>query len=627
MKTQDTVLSDWQKAIDDFYSKADAKLDEVRDCKQQLEQFKLEILNQINNGQYYSDNKCIIISAPRIIIGNVTKDGTLKTGGGEVILKGTTLDLDGVGRGGNISLQAPVIRQQAVDPGIDGNEEVVYDATQSVISSQARSVIINSQTPKADKDMQGTFRPLPDKGDGVTVASEGGITLSAVVPAEDKKTAAEKLKGSLSSSIDTLKTKIEAVRKSLHDDVQDMDKIFDDEKKITADCDLTRANILSIDELNVLLRKKMPDFNKHLLEYAELVAKLAESNRQKANMADEAKSAVKSDYKDKFTGARLALEAEKIELRSIDGDGNWRTNEDAGIDLMANDIKLRSMVADEKGNIQLSPKDKKGRVTIQARNVSISTANIEGAEYEKGKLKKAKFPLEGNVTIRSKVINMEAVDMEQTDASGKLKETKLTAGSEIYMRANKVRVKTINEKGESVGKFSVNSQKVSVKATNIDGYKADVELDDQGNRKMPDKMQSKELTKDSEMLFVAENMHIGYKKDKMRSKNVYIAAEEKMVVGGKKEATFASDKANFILSDDAAKLIANGATTLSAGSGTTVKGATTFKGKVTGKDIEADNFKAGKSLKTPNISDGIAVPAPPEQGDKAKETKIPDSNQ
>ena len=371
----------------------------------------------------------------------------------------------------------------------------------------------------------------------------------------------------------------------------------------------------------------MPDFNKHLLEYAELVAKLAESNRQKANMADEAKSAVKSDYKDKFTGARLALEAEKIELRSIDGDGNWRTNEDAGIDLMANDIKLRSMVADEKGNIQLSPKDKKGRVTIQARNVSISTANIEGAEYEKGKLKKAKFPLEGNVTIRSKVINMEAVDMEQTDASGKLKETKLTAGSEIYMRANKVRVKTINEKGESVGKFSVNSQKVSVKATNIDGYKADVELDDQGNRKMPDKMQSKELTKDSEMLFVAENMHIGYKKDKMRSKNVYIAAEEKMVVGGKKEATFASDKANFILSDDAAKLIANGATTLSAGSGTTVKGATTFKGKVTGKDIEADNFKAGKSLKTPNISDGIAVPAPPEQGDKAKETKIPDSNQ
>ena len=175
-KFENTILNDWKKEADNFHSKVDAALSEVHQCKKQIAGMKAEILNEIiNNGQYFRDDECIVLSAPKIILGNVEKNGDLK-GASKIIIRGTSVDLDGVGDGGTIKMRAPSINQKAVDPGIDGNEEVVY--TSSSITSQARTIIIDSKAPIDNANKKGTFLPA-EGSDGITITSEKEITVAA----------------------------------------------------------------------------------------------------------------------------------------------------------------------------------------------------------------------------------------------------------------------------------------------------------------------------------------------------------------------------------------------------------------------------------------------------------------
>lgn len=622
-----TLLDQWKEVIDKFNDNIEKSLDEVRQYKQAIEQAKVDILNEINNGQFISDDQCIVISAPKIIIGNVSKDGNLREGGGEVIIKGHALQLNGVGEGGSITARAPSVVQEAVDPGIDGKEAVVHD--DSCITSQARTIILETQNPPKHDPRKATFLPIEGYAAGITLSSEKDVSILAAPENEKKKERVSTQMASINDLITIKNREISKHKDDLKSIMKSMKDTLDENLELTKDDDLTKSNILAIDELRSLLRKQLPKFNSKILDYASAMSDLAELKRQQKNMekADSNLSSSATQYTTKSTGAKVTVQSEKIELLSKDGDGTWRTNEGAGVDIRANDIKLRAMDEDKSSHVEKLTKEKdKGRVTIQSRNVTISTADIQGATLKDGKLEKAKFPVLGDVTIRSKTINMEAVDMEQTDASGKMKETKLTEGSLINLRAKKVRVKTINEKGESVGKFSVNSQKISLKATNIDGYKPEVELDDQGNPKYPEKMPSKELTAGSEMLLLAENMHIGYKKDKMRSKNVYMASEEKVVVGGKKETIIASDGSQLGLAGKNITVAAGDKLVLSSKSGNTVKGKTEFKEKVTTGDIDVNNIKAKGEMSSTNISDGIKTPSPTAPAEQVQNPQIPESN-
>ena len=85
----------------------------------------------------------MIISAPNIVIGNVDKNGDLLSGGvGNVTIKGSNVALEGVGDGGSVVTRASSIRQTAVDPGVDGVENVVRSTSEIV--SQAGSIVLHS---------------------------------------------------------------------------------------------------------------------------------------------------------------------------------------------------------------------------------------------------------------------------------------------------------------------------------------------------------------------------------------------------------------------------------------------------------------------------------------------------
>lgn len=611
-KTVDnTIFKDWLDLAEKFKGMVDKAVDEIHEAKQEVEDMKTDFLNEIHKGQYIWDPKSITISSPKIIIGNVNKDGALKDGGGTVIIKGTQIDLNGVGAEGKIAVAAPVIEQRAVNPGIDGQEAIVYHTSR--ISSQARSIIIDSKNPIDDENKNGTFLPSP-RTEGVSILSEQGIRVSATLSKTGKKYALDDMVDTLTDESDRLKDQMKDLKTAIDDVVTKMNQTLAGEKDLNnGDRDLTRTNVIAIDELNKRMKEQVPIFYNVMNEYVEKISRMLEIKRQLACLENEKKSESQKADKKAFqttpTGTSLMLESELVQLRSVDGDGNYRTNPDAGIEVRGNDIKLRSMsrTDDDKQDDVLTPPEAKGRITIQSRNVTISTANIKEHKYkEDGTLDSAKFPLEGDVTIQSKTINMEAVDLEQT-APGKMKETKLTEGGAINMRAEKVKVKTHNEKGESVGKFSVNSQKISMKSTNLEGYNDAFDLDDQGNAKR-EKAKSKAVTAGSKMLLLSETMNLGYKNKDMISKEIYMQSKEQTSLGSeKKTLQWGGEKASFIMNDGNVELTANSKMMLTASDGLEVSGKTTMEGNLIAKEVTADNLTANKAVKAPNIGDGVLV--------------------
>ena len=126
----DKIFSEWKQTLDDFRQSVQKDLEEIHQQKVEIQQLKADIYSKIDGGQYYRDDKRIVISAPEIVIGNVDYSGDLLGCMGKVVIKGSEVDLEGAGNNGAIVSRAPSIRQIAVDPGTDGLENVVCETSE-----------------------------------------------------------------------------------------------------------------------------------------------------------------------------------------------------------------------------------------------------------------------------------------------------------------------------------------------------------------------------------------------------------------------------------------------------------------------------------------------------------------
>lgn len=604
-----TILDKWKNLIDRFFWHTFNPLMEVRTEKLNIEQLRQELLNEIHKGQYIRDDECIVISAPKIIIGNVAKDGTLLGDSGEIILRGQKLTMAGVGESGSLTMTAPVIEQKAIDTGIDGLERVVYNT--SKVHTQASSIFLNSQSPIIDKKEKGTFMPS-SAGNGITLSSEKGIEVLATPQNTKKKTAAETEETSLGTQITSLKSKIRTRERNLNTEIGRLTDILNDAQDLNLDDDLTRTNVLAIDELAVALKEELPVFNNSMLEYLTMVSELAELNRQKKTMEAEKKhadaEATKTAYQ-KSTGASITLQSEQINLYSMDGDGAWRTSDYAGVDIQANDIKLRSIEKDE----ALTPK---GSVAIQSRQVTITTMDTQLEKDGSNNITKIKGPAVGDVTIQSKTINMKAVDVE-ADSNGE-KETALTKGGAINMRAEKVDVSATDTDGKATGSIAINAKDVQLKAMDV------VKKDGKDDK----------TADNGSVSLAAETMRLGYPsapiKDSQMAKNMFISTKETLSISPNKNVIIRSKDSSIEMSDRI-ELKTTKNFTIETGEGTTINGKdTTINTKLKGKDIDADNITAKTSLTGPKTQDGtklsvslpagsVNIPAPPED----KQTQDP----
>ena len=158
---------------------------------------------------------------------------------------------------------------------------------------------------------------------------------------------------------------------------------------------------------------------------------------------------------------------------------------------------------------------------------------------------------------------------------------------------NKMTVSTLKEDGTATGQVAINSEKVKVKTMDVDA----------------EKKTDKQASAKGEIMMVAPNILIGSKDSGIETKVAQVVSQE-IGVFADKTITLAQD-------DGKGAVQLSGGNAEIAGGKVDIFGDTTLNGKTKlGGDTEAGKFKAGdieasSHIKSPNIEDGIAVPAPP----------------
>ena len=646
------IFEKWEKKLSDFKDNVESELSEIRKCKAEMQQMQLDLVAKIKKGHYVYDPECLVLSAPKIIIGHVDRNGTLLGGGSEVIIRGTQVGVQGAGEGGTVEVRASSIRHIAEDPGVDGLEHVV--GTLSEIISQARNIIIQSNEVSNDKDSQGAFSAttVPTGSSGVRIHADKEIDIHAAMTAETRQKNLESLISGLEGLQSDLKDQADECKESFDELAGELKDLLAEREDLMEDNNGVRTNYLDISDKSEEIEDTAQLLTKQSYHYIEVLSKLAETNRRLKCFKNEKDSITTGDdFKGNRTGAKVRVLGEAINLVSADGEGNLRDNEGAGINMVANDVSIAAIESDD------SLKEK-GSVSIRAKNVEVSTANTADVQREKeGTLTAATYAAEGDFTLKSKNITIESVDYEVADSkkkekqltddskiklraktievstegsanievdengaitkanytaegdlivksktvtvkstdndieNGEEKEKALTSESKVFIRAEKVDVVSTDTEGKATGSVSINAKAVSVKSMDTDKESGD----------------DSALAEGSTMLLVSEKMYMGSKSDDVKSKKVQVVSEEIGAFADKTiEAQQGDGKAVVQLADG--KSAVGGDETQVYGK-TTINADTEVKGEVKAPKATIDDLNASSHFKTPNIEDGMAAGA------------------
>jgi hypothetical protein len=632
------IFDEWKAILDNFQQSVEKDLEEIHQQKAEVQQIKTDIFNQMNSGVFYHDPERIVISAPEIIIGHVDKSGTLQGGMGKVIIKGSEVALEGVGPTGQIINRAPSISQLAVDPGIDGMENVVCDTSQIV--SQACDITLHSSDAK-DAFSQS---PVPAGKGGIRIHADQEMNLEATISAADRKSQIEATVKGLGEDSKNLKKQVDIQKKSVETCLKQMTDLLDEEAKLNqSENYLGRVSVRDIELIHEQMDAVMPALYQATKSFIHLVSQLAEVNRKKKALETE-KGLIKTgdDFKMKTTGASLSVKAESISVATVDGDGNTHTNQEAGIvvrtprlgvsmkddngklvedggfsvnaqnislvttnfsddgkelpetgkvNIQSKEINLEAIdyQADDKG-VKEKELTKDGKITMTAKTVEVATTNPKDIERDdKGKLTKGEYTAEGDVIFRSKTFTVESLDYEVKD--GKLETKALTKDGSVYIRAEKTNVLAADAEGKATGSINLNAKAVAVKSMNVD----------------KEKLTDDKLAEGSTMTLVSEKMYVGAKSKDIKSKKLQAVSEEMGLFADKTfEAQQGDGKA--VVQLDGGNANVGGSKTAVYGD-TTINAKTEVKGELKAPKISGDSIEAKSAFKSPNISDGMAVGA------------------
>ena len=658
----DTVFDDWKTALDNLHDSVEKDLEEIRKQKAEIQQIKTDIFNRLAQGQYIRDDHRIVLSAPEIVIGNVDSTGMLwSETGSTVVIRGNGVHLEGSGASGIIESRATTISQSAVDPGIDGLEEVVRPG--SAILNQARSIVLQSN------DSDGCFsqKPMGNGGGGISIHADNRIAIDASKSVDVRGTAISNMISALNDQKSSLKSEASdrlSEVKSLTSDIEDLLGDMDDLAGGVSDIRTNVADLVELqEEYNALIPMLVPAID----NCVKTMSALAEVNRKISCLEDE-QTALNNDkdtFTDNTTGASLSLTGENISLASVDGDGNIRTNSEASINMQSGRVNIQTLQADgsliENGRVDIHT----GDVTISTVNASLSEEGESNVDYTTG----------GSFKVNSKDVSFEAVDYNLAD--GEYTETCLTEGSRFYVRTQDTNISSVDTEGNSTGSFSLTADKMAMTAADKDGNQTgsidmkaldvfvsskdkdgtatgamtmtakDISLlsiDKDGkalgqmvlNGKdvhvkamdLDDKGKDSALAAGSNMVLIAENMYVGRTKSDSQSTTLTLSSE-KTGVYGKTTAEMQQGDAKAVLQLDGGKVAISGSKAEFYGDNT-VNGKSDFKADVTMKKLTADNIEAKTSLKSKNISDGIAVPGAPSSAKlsaKLSEADAPESQE
>ena len=604
MKATSKNFEQWQSELEKLQSNAKKELEDIRRCKLEVQGMKKQLtemlgeVSEMSYGKYIRDEHRIILSAPEIIIGNVDKEGVLWNMPSNVVIRANDVNLEGVGvgevAGGKVTTRAASIRSIAEDPGKDGAEKVVL--LTSEIVSQAKSIVLNSE------NVEGVFTsPVYGSSTGIELRSETGIGLNATLSNKGKKERLKNAEKKLKEVVKELESQSKTMKKDVDTYMKELKGLldFDDMAESVIS---TRVNYLDIDELYESFNTCAVSLYRAMNGYFKVLSQLAEANRQVSCLEEMEKTVdkKKTNFKEKSTGTYISMRSERIDALSVDGDGNFRENPEAGVTINAKHVGIGTYKADESLHDDSS-------IHLASRNVSISTLDPKVERNDKREITKGNYPAVGDVQILSKNIRLETVDYEWKDK--KVQEKMLTKEGKIAMRTETVDVAVTDTEGKATGKVEVNAKKVEVKAMDVD----------------KEKRTDKSLATGSSLLLLAEKVYAGAFDKKIRSKQMQIASD--------KVGLFA-DTTLELQQDKSVVQLSGGNTSVGGGNldlfgKTTLQGDVTAKGAIKGGDLEVKNMDVKSSFKSPCTSEGMAVPGAPATGKltaKLKEEELKADN-
>ena len=419
------IFEEWKTLLEKFQKCVDQGVEEMHQQKAEVQQIKNDIFSRLDSGNIIRDDRRIVLSAPEIIIGNVDKSGTLIDEAGTVVVRGHRLALEGAGESGSVVTRAPLIEQKAVNPGIDGRENVVGGTSQIV--SQACSIMLHSSNAT---DAFSQVPANPGNG-GISIHADSQLNIEAAVSAEQRKKQIEDTLKVLDKQSGDLKSSMTAQKSAVDKFIGDMVKLVEKEEKLNVTENYeTFVNLSDIDALHDEMDELMPALLTSIQGFIDTVSELAEVNRRKkALKAEKDKIKTGDDFKKKTTGASMSIKAETINVATADGDGNLHTNGEAGISVRT--PRMAMSMHDDEGALV-----KDGYFNVSAHDININTANPKDKEW----------PVEGKINIWSKEVSIEAIDYKKNDKDV-LMEKELTKDGKITIGAKNIEVSTANPKG------------------------------------------------------------------------------------------------------------------------------------------------------------------------------------
>ena len=579
------ILEDFQNELDKFQSRVTKGLEEVRQCKAEIQKIKNSLIKeygediQSTNGYVLRNGNRIVLSAPEIIIGNVDNYGVLFNAPSRIVVRGNEVSFEGVGSGGNITTRASSIHSIAEDPGQDGLEHVVQPISEIV--SQAKAVSLRTE------DVEGVFLSSPRASmQGIELRSETGIGIHAVVSNERKKKDLKYRTEELKERIKDLESDSNNQKKLVQSYLKDLQKLIDTED-LTKDLYTTRTSYIDIDELHETFNSLSVSLYSTMGGYFQTLSLLAEANRQKDALEKMEKKVdkKKSSFKEKSTYTSISMYSERIDALSVDGDGNYRENPEAGVNINAKHVSIGTFKADESLHDEST-------IHLASQKVEISTINPKVERNDKQEITKGDYPAVGDVIVKSKNIGLETVDYEWKDK--KMVEKALTKEGKIALRTETVDVSVTDTEGKATGQVEVNAKAVEVKSMDVD----------------KEKRTDKSLAAGSTMLLLSEKMFVGARDSKTKSQQLQVASDKTGVFA---DTTLELQQAKAVVQLSGGNAAVGGGN-LDLYGKTTLQGDVTAKGGITGGDIEMKNMKVKTSFKSPSTSEGIAVPGAPATG-------------
>lgn len=571
------ILDGLKEALNDLTDSVKKDLAEIRQQKREVQQLKEAIYETVHSVQYLRDEQCLILSAPKVIIGNVDHNGHLlgEGGGSAVVLRGNTIGIEGVGSpemGGSIISRAASIRNIAVDPGIDGVENVVCE--RSEIINQARGITLQSQNDT------GCFVSPVTVGTGIQLRSDTTVAVQATPQNKERKAEIDAQIAQLEASASSLSAASGKAKGQVESAMEAIQALIDQQEDLNDTEENLRANQYDIAELHDQFMRLESVLCAVLSKYIQSLSKEAECQRRLTALKAMKKETDQqsANFEKECTGASIALRSESISMTSVDGDGNLRTNEGAGLFMQMPHVSLTAQ--DKSGALMAD-----SYLHVNTQHITFATTNTQLDE----KREKGDITAEGDVTITSKQVTIEAVDRELKDK--KIEEKALTESGSFSIRAEQISAIATDTEGKATGGISLNAKDIKVAAMDVD----------------KEKRTDKQLAADSQMVLLADKMFVGSSDKETKSQLVQVASD-KVGVLATTTAEMQQGEAKAVVTLDGGNLTV-GASANEINGDTTIKGKADIKGETTAPSGNFKSLEAGSSFKSPNISDGMAAPA------------------